>query len=301
MTAGLHLVLSADATRSSGAGHAMRLAVLGEAWARAGGTVSATGQIDLPFVAERYQRLGITLGPDRRPTDLMVVDTYDSAARFRATQTGGIGTKVLVDDLGVDVPPAFDAVWNPNAYGNPAMYHQFAGAVLTGPDCLAVRDDLPRWHEGGKEIVVSVGGGEPPPEVTNAFRQLAHLAPEHRFGMTGDWAPDGWRTIPRAELWTAAAGARHLITAAGTTVWEAAAVGVPVVLLMIAENQRLVYRWARDAGVPGLNATLIDAEFLAHQLRALIGVACALPPVANGAHRVVERLVQLVRAARSGR
>jgi hypothetical protein len=135
--------------------------------------------------------------------------------------------------------------------------------------------------------------------VVAALSLLAELATADRFGITGDWGPSHWRRISPSRLWTEAAAARQLVTAAGTTVWEAAVVGIPVVLLMTAANQRLVYRWARDAGIPGLNALLVDPEFLAHQLRALLDVPAQLPRVENGVNRVVQRLAQL--AGREGR
>ena len=293
--AGRVLVLRADATASVGAGHAMRLAVLGDTWVKAGGTVRLCGRLEIPFVVDRYRRLGIV--PEDRDAaegDVLVVDTYESGARFRATQAAGVGVRLLVDDFGVDVAPGFDAVWNPNGPGDHAIYRHFGGAIFSGADYLAVREDLPRWRGGSGEVAVSLGGGRPPTMVLDAFERLAEMFPEQPFSATGNWAPPRWRRISADRLWDDVVGAKQLLTAAGTTVWEAAAVGIPVGLLMIADNQRLVYRWARDAGAPGINTTLLDAEFLAHQLRSLIGVACALPRVENGTPRLIEGLMALV-------
>lgn len=296
---GRTLVLRADATATIGAGHAMRLAVLAETWLTRGGAVALCGRIEVPFVVERYAALGIA-AVDREAVegDVLVVDTYESGARFRATQVAGVAIRVLVDDFGVDVAPGFDVVWNPNGTAESTMYRQFGGAVFAGTEYLAVRDGLPAWRGGGEEIVVTMGGGRPPSVVLEAFHRLAELFPEQPFAATGQWAPSRWRRIEADRLWHDVATARQLISAAGTTVWEAAAVGVPVGLLMIADNQRLVYRWARDAGAPGINTTLLDAEFLAHQLRSLIGVACPLPKVTNGTSRLVDGLLPLAAAGR---
>ncbi len=292
--AGRSLVLRADATASVGAGHAMRLAVLAETWVGAGGEVTVCGRLEIPFVVERFARLGLT-AEDRGTTecDVLVVDSYESGARFQATQSLGAGIRVLVDDFGVDVAPGFDVVWNPNGTREPAMYRRFGGTVFAGPEYLAVRSDLPPWRGGSSEIVITLGGGRPPAVVVEAFAQLADMVPDQPFAATGTWAPSHWRRVDPAALWTEVVAAKQLLTAAGTTVWEAAAIGVPVGLLMIAENQRLVYRWARDAGAPGINTTLLDADFLAYQLRSLITVACALPPVTNGTGRLVEGLMAL--------
>ena len=85
-----------------------------------------------------------------------------------------------------------------------------------------------------------------------------------------------------------------MVTAAGATAWEGAMVGIPMVVVAIAENQRLNYRWARNCGLPGANALLVDAEFLAHQLRALIPAAMIAPPLTNGAGRVANELARLL-------
>ena len=296
-SAGRTLVIRADATASVGAGHAMRLAVLSETWLESGGTVRLCGRVEIPFVIARYQRLGI-VAEDRETAegDVLVVDTYESGARFRATQATGFGLRVLVDDFGVDVAPGFDVVWNPNGASDRKMYRHFGGAILSGVDYLAVREDLPRWRGGSTEIAISLGGGRPPAMVIEAFDRLAEMFPDQPFAATGTWAPQRWRRIAADRLWDDVVEAKQFLTAAGTTVWEAAAVGVPVGLLMIADNQRLVYRWARDAGAPGINTTMLDAEFLAHQLRSLIGIACALPRVANGTPRLVEGLMTLALA-----
>lgn len=291
------LMLRADATASVGAGHAMRLAVLAETWLEAGGEVSVCGRLEIPFVVERFARLGLAAEDgDVTECDVLVVDSYETGARFRATQSTGAGIRVLVDDFGVDVAPGFDVVWNPNGTREPAMYRRFGGTVFAGPEYLAVRSDLPQWRGGSAEIVITLGGGRPPGIVTEAFEQLAAMVPDQPFAATGTWAPARWRRIEAAGLWADVVAAKQLLTAAGTTVWEAAAVGVPVGLLMIADNQRLVYRWARDAGAPGINTTLLDADFLAYQLRSLIAVACALPRVTNGTGRLVEGLMAMAPA-----
>ena len=296
------LVLVADATARIGAGHAMRLGTLGAAWKRAGGSVRAVGRVEIGFVRDRYAALGIEIG-DADPVagDVLVVDSYDAAVRFRWSQLPAPALRILVDDgIGGDIPPGFGVVWSPNAYASAASYRGYAGVVLAGTEYLAIRGDIPRWIQPRNgEILVSLGGGRPSRVLVEAMSILDELAGAERFAATGDWAPAGWRRVAPEDLWSAAVSARQLVTAAGSTVWEAASMGIPVVLLMTADNQRQVYRWCRDAGVPGLNALLVDAEFLAHQLRALLAVPSALPPVTDGSDRVVSRLRELVALRRA--
>jgi hypothetical protein len=291
---GLRLVCRADATAAVGAGHAIRLATLGEAWAAAGGEVTFAGELALPFVRCRVERLGFRV-ESRAPAeaDLLVVDSYDLAVR---QPSPGAAVNVLVDDLGGMVPAGFDAVWNPSAYPAGARYPEFAGPVITGPDSIAIRADLPTWHQNGQtEIVVTLGGGTPPEPIQEALARLSPSSGAESFGITGSWAPPGWRSIPPDELWCAAERARVLVTAAGTTVWEAATFGIPAVVLRTAENQRFVYRWAREAGVPGLDTRRAEPDTLARRLAATLPAARALPPLTNGAPRVAERLARLVR------
>lgn len=289
------LVIRGDATTWAGAGHVMRLLALAAAWRERGGEVVLVGCVSLPFVARRLLALGVRRSdaPGAEGA-VMVTDSEDATIRFRGAEAGRYQLRVLVDDEGGEIPPGYDVVWNPNPYGRPDLYTGYTGGVLTGPDVVPLSELLPRWEPGPRgETFVSVGE-TPPAGIREALEILAELQPEERFAIAGEWAPGGWRRVPTGELWTEASKARRLVTDAGPTVWEAAAVGIPVVLLQVAESQRLVYRWARDAGVPGLNAGLIDAEFLAHQLQALLPAARALPAIHNGARSVAECLEHLL-------
>ncbi|MFN0181430.1 MAG: hypothetical protein ACKVZ0_21685 [Gemmatimonadales bacterium] len=300
VASGLRMILRADATRAIGAGHAMRLATLGAAWRAAGGEVVAVGDHAIGFVAAHYRDLGIAVhseGPG--PSDVLVVDSYDPGIRFHHAQPLEGTVRVLLDDLGGAVPAGFDVVWNPNPYGGPDRYPEFAGYVLSGSDYLAIRPDVPAWIRERDEVVVSIGGTAPDGALRDALVQLAPLVPNERLAIVGDEGLPGWRTIEPTRFWSEASGAKALVTAAGGTVWEAAVSGIPVVVLQIVDNQRFGYRWVRDAGVPGINALLVDGDFMAHQLRALIPAARPLPPLENGAHRVVASLARLARARRA--
>lgn len=288
------LVLRVDAGAEIGAGHAMRLLALAEAWRARGGSVRLVGTIGIEFVADRAATIGIA--PESGPLtsgDVLIVDTNDPAERHRAAREGGFGTRVLVDDLGGPVPAGYDVVWNPNPYGIAALYPDFAGRVLTGPGVVPLRTELPSWAgPGDGSTVLSMGGGTPTRGVIDALHRLARLLPRERFQVAGRWGPRRWPTVDPGGLWSAASRASRLVTAAGTTTWEAAAVGVPVVLVQLADNQRLVFRWARDCGVPGVDATVLDGEKLARQLSRLLPLARPLPPLTGGAGQVVAELCQ---------
>ena len=293
---GRRMVLAVDATAAVGAGHAMRTAALAAGWRGLGGEVVAMGRIDLPFVARRYEDLGIPIDPCADPTcDVLVVDRYDPDAREAMAAGPFAPLKVLVDDLAEAVPAGFDVVWNPNPYASVELYSSFGGRILAGSQFVALRDDLPKWRKRlDGDVIVTLGGGRPRQTMINALALLFKLMPAERFAVTGDWAPPGARQVDPDHLWAEAIEAKCLVTAAGGTTWEAAAVGVPMVVVVVAENQRLVYRWARDCGVPGVNALGLDRDHLAHQLRALIPAAMIAPPLVNGAGRVARELARLL-------
>jgi hypothetical protein len=298
---GLQLVVRADATAGVGAGHVMRQAALAHAWRRAGGEARVVGEIALDFVRARLAELGIPVGgAEGLAGDILVVDSYDPAVRARAGSEGRAGIRVLVDDLGGAVPSGFDLVWHPAPNAGRELYPGFTGRFLGGAEFVPVRDDLASWRpDGGDLTAVSLGGGRPPGGMAGALRELSRLAPDRPFAITGDWAPRGWRRLPPPRLWAEAARAARLVTAAGTTAWEAAVVGVPVILLQLHHNQRRVYAWGRDAGVPGLSALLLDAELLGRQLAALLDWARPLPPLTAGAGRVAAALADELRRRRA--
>lgn len=299
MTNGRRLRLVVDATPVTGAGHAMRLATLAEAWMARGGRVETVGNLGLDFVARRYREIGIGDAESAASgADVLVVDSYDPGIRFQAAQEAEPALRVLVDDVGCQVPNGFDVVWNPNPYGSAAFYPGFVGRVLSGSDWVPIREGLPPWRQVRDEVVVALGGGLAARQVLLALAQLAELMPEQAFAIPGPAPSARWRAVAPEAFWRETAGAKALVVAAGATVWEASLVGIPVITLQTADNQRLVYRWTRDAGVPGLNAMMVDADFLAHQLRALLPAARPVPVVPNGARRVAAELAALADARR---
>ena len=299
--AGRRMVLAVDATVAVGAGHAMRVLTLASAWRNLGGEAVAVGRIDLPFVARRYQDLGVTVQPGGDPTgDVLVVDRYDAVHRRTLGADNGSPFKVLVGDLPEAVPTGYDLVWNPNPYGSAALYPGFSGQVLAGAGFIAIREGLPKWQKRlDGDVIVTLGGGVPDQAMIRSFALLARLMPAERIAIAGHWAPPGCRAVSPDRLWAEAEAGKCLVTAAGGTAWEAAAVGIPMVVVAIADNQRLAFQWARSSGVPGADAQSVSGESLAHQLRALIPAAMIAPALANGAGRVAAELARLVTSGRA--
>jgi spore coat polysaccharide biosynthesis predicted glycosyltransferase SpsG len=315
----LDLLLRADATPDVGAGHVMRCATLAHAWrARQGGAARVWGTVTIPFVSRRLAELGVEVaarpGAPRRRV-VVVVDSYDDAVRAECAAVAGARLRVLVDDVGEMVPAGYDAVWNPNPFGAPALYPRFAGAVLAGPECVPVRPDLPSWHAADprrgaapERAAVVLGGGDAGRTLAPALERLADRCPELRFVGVGSTVPDGWERVDAHTLWAdVARRCGRVLTAAGSSLWEAAFVGIPTAVVVIAANQRAGGAWVAGAGVPVVDATphldpaartlpTPDVEELADALTSAIRRATPLPRLVNGAPSVAAEIVRLASA-----
>jgi UDP-2,4-diacetamido-2,4,6-trideoxy-beta-L-altropyranose hydrolase len=298
------LVIRADANPENGAGHVMRCAALAEAWHKAKlGPVSIRGTLSLAFVQERVRAACIEMVSytDEVPQNaILLVDSYDQ--RDRVWGAGAAGAcRVLVDDLGEPVPVGFDVVWNPNAYGSRDLYPDFAGTTITGPDAVAIRDDLSMWRgSGSRAVSVVLGGGRIGENLRRALEQLSERFPDIVFKGSGEWVPRRWDRLDPLNLWDEVAVCSRLITAAGSTVWEAAACGIPVSVIRTAPNQCELYKWATASGVPGLQVEpTTSSDDIADALERAIMRATPLPRLSNGAPKVAEAIMKV--AARSTR
>jgi UDP-2,4-diacetamido-2,4,6-trideoxy-beta-L-altropyranose hydrolase len=289
------LVVRADASASLGAGHVMRCLTLAEQWLELGGRAECWGKVDLRFVRRRADVLDVPIVT--RPTgegSVLLVDVYDESERLSLAGANLARRCVLVDDLGSHVPTSYDAVWNPNAYGSADLYGAFGGEVIVGVDCVPIRRGLPRWAPNGAGAI-SCGGGEVPPQLRAALSQLpVALAMPHGWSV-GAFAPPGWRRADQDDTWSDLRHAAWLITAAGSTVWEAAAVGIPVAVVVFAENQALVGEWAIRNGAPVIDVrNRTDTSDIVTELASKVSEVRPLPRLKSGADQVVRRLLQLL-------
>jgi spore coat polysaccharide biosynthesis predicted glycosyltransferase SpsG len=295
--ANVDLVVAADATPSTGAGHAMRCAALAVAWQRMGlGQMWFTGEITIPFVRDHLRMVGVIVddAPASSTPRVLVVDTYDAAKRYQFAQWHGFSVRVLVEDVGGSLPAGYDIVWNPNPYGHAGLYSGFTGSLIAGHQFVPLRPDLPRWEYAATGWTgIMLGGGEITASVLEVVTALPARDSESRFAGVGDWVPSSWQSVESRNPWAWLARCDRLVTASGTAVWEAAYVGVPVVVLKTASNQKFVLEWARRGGVPTLNMLAGSGSLqLTEALRRVLPSARPLPHVANGSERVARTLHQ---------
>ncbi len=293
------LLLRVDATPAIGAGHGMRMAALAAAWQAAGiGPVRCAGILSIPFVRERFDALGILPEPARTPVpagSVLVVDSYDAESRETGAACGAAGLRALVDDGNGAVPTGYDVVWWPAPFGDAARYSDASVHVITGPEAVPLRAGLPGWQpaESGR-TAITLGGGEVPEILAEAMTRLGEGAWWTAFSATGGWVPERWHRIAPARLWSSVVQCDRLMVAGGVSALEAAAVGIPAAVIAFADNQYPTLEWARQAGVPAVDAiAAASRDALAASLEQALRAARPLPHLSDGSARVAAQLATL--------
>ena len=272
----------------------MRCACLAEAWLdQRMGDVCLWGEVALEFVAKRLSGLAVEVLRARPPFDdsILVVDTYDQRIRQEVLQLPAPRLLVLVDDLGHWLP-GYEVIWNPNAYPSEDLYHGFRGRLVT--QRVPIRLGLPHWEPRSESVAVALGGGAQSSVLIRAINMWKERAHARIVAPAVAWTPPEWPSVTAEMMWTEFTTCARLLTGAGTTVWEAAAVGIPSCVVVTASNQVLIGRWATANGAPVIDATSCDSvPELAEQIAVGLSQATVLPGIENGTAEVADLLARL--------
>jgi UDP-2,4-diacetamido-2,4,6-trideoxy-beta-L-altropyranose hydrolase len=317
------LVLRADAGPAIGAGHVVRCSALGEAWVHAGGRAVVLGRSlpVAPLVAGLEHRDvsgpgGAALAADAADLGAaaIVVDTYDFGPADLAAVVGVAPTLHVVD--GPWAGPFGVALLNQNLaassadYAAPASTELLLGApyvLLRG--AIALRTPRVRSVDVG-EVVVTFGASDPlrlGPPVAAAV--AAALPAAHVTLLVGPLAGPATSSgafevvVDPGDVGAVLDAADLVVTAAGSTCWEAARLGVPMVAVVIADNQVAVAEGivAHDLGevvsTPDLEVVTATTCALAADgpRRADLAVRGPLVIDGRGAERVVATLSDAAR------
>lgn len=317
------VAIRCDATRSGGVGHLVRQLALIEELVGRGHRVSVHGSIEVPWGAEQLRVRGLAGEPVpddaafvaaclRRAVDVVMIDGYGFDAELgTALTSAGVSVAAMVDgefgrhhraqlyvdqNLGAEPPQDPEGRW------------------LVGPDYVLLRDVVRSRrgaslaHNQPPRILVVFGGtdayrGAPVltelllstgvPVAVTAVAATPDLAAE----LTSHSAGPG-QTLevvgPQDDLPGLALSCDAAVSAAGSTVWEFACLGIPTGLVCVTDNQLLGYTAAtEDLCLPLGHLEVLRGDDEArssarHALRSLILDRAARLSRAASARRIVD-------------
>lgn len=245
------LCIRADTGEKIGVGHVMRCLALAQAWQDRGGEVVLVSQNLPDALRHRLESEHISLR-DGIPatTAFVVLDGYHFKPADHQTikQTGH--KLMIVDDLADSDLSAADLVLNHNAYASPTMYpgqRSLCGSRFT----LLRREFTSRTPKvipdtEARSVLITMGGSDPRNDTLAVLNQLTPFTGLRKIVLAGAANPHvkSLRAIPNVELHVNPPDVPAImqqadlaITAAGSTCWELAALGVPMLVKVIADNQ----------------------------------------------------------------
>jgi UDP-2,4-diacetamido-2,4,6-trideoxy-beta-L-altropyranose hydrolase len=273
------LVIRTDASATIGVGHAMRCLALAEAWIELGGRVLlATTEMPVT-IAERFERTGCRVGMIKTTEDAAVL-IRDLGARFAIIDGYHLGPDdqaalartgarlLVIDDRGESATKEAAVVLNQNASASAELYQGLDAKLLLGTQYTLLRREFraaAAQHstpEVARRLLVSFGGSDPAnvtPRVIEAVAPLEGLDVLVVAGVANPHAAE--LRVPadaRATIRIVASVddmAAHMkwaelaVVAAGSTCWELATCGVPMIAVAVAENQLAITESLGELGI----------------------------------------------------
>jgi UDP-2,4-diacetamido-2,4,6-trideoxy-beta-L-altropyranose hydrolase len=272
------LLIRADASTRLGAGHAMRCFALAKAWQKTGGRVTFAMSEALPGMRERFRNEGVQLEyvspeagskEDAKQTGALaerigarwtVVDGYQFAPDYvRQIRDSGLRVLVLDDDARFSEYCA-DVILNQNPGADEQMYGQRRGytRLLLGADYALLRPEFLAASQHREtspvayRVLVCMGGSDPENVTETAMQAVADIGGEiETTVVVGSGNPHHQQLCALADIMPGVRIERSptnmadlmreadtAISAAGSTCWELAYLGVPMILTVLASNQQ---------------------------------------------------------------
>jgi len=274
------LLIRADAGPRIGAGHLLRCVALAQAWRREGGEAAIASRCQAEPLRRRVETAGVELVPlagvelhpadpretldiaARRGPAWIVLDGYQfDPAYQRCLRTAG-HRLLIIDDTAHQ--PAYEAeiLLNQNLGAEALAYQTSLGTKrLLGPRYALLRTEFQEWRDRRREIrvkarrlLVTLGGSDPENVTLKVIHALNQVPECEARIVIGPSNPHTDALVHAAKLagpecallrdvadmpammgWADAA-----VSAAGSTCWELAFMGVPSLVVVVAENQRSV-------------------------------------------------------------
>ena len=248
---------------------------------------------------------------------LAVLDGYTFGASQQATLTDA-GIRVLtVDDYAHATAYPVRWILNQNVYAAAGMYAGTKARLLLGPSFALLRDEFLPWiawkrsiPQRARKILITIGGSDPDNASERILQSLAFLERKgkdkdlevvlvvgggnphlSKLQAASELCPvpvrivQSVRDMPALMAWADVA-----ISGAGVTTYELCYMGLPSLLLIIAENQRRIAESLGQSGV-AVNAGTsreFHPESFASQLQALIESPQRRQAMSQGARELVD-------------
>jgi UDP-2,4-diacetamido-2,4,6-trideoxy-beta-L-altropyranose hydrolase len=269
------LLIRADASAAIGSGHVMRCLALAQAWQERGGRVCLATRLLPETLKRRWDEEQMETrelaesNDDARETielareigaDWMVLDGYQFDTKFQRFIKNAGMRLLVVDDDGCARNYVADLILNQSPGATPDMYpsRDSQPTLLLGTRFALLRREFlrARWPSRShasraQNLLVTLGGADPHnctrtvleaialiDDLTTVAivgpsnpraRELEQLAQRAGVRITIRQSP---RDIPELMAWADLA-----VSAAGTTCWELAFMGVPMLQVVLADNQ----------------------------------------------------------------
>jgi UDP-2,4-diacetamido-2,4,6-trideoxy-beta-L-altropyranose hydrolase len=278
------------------------------------------------------------VGPALRSgSTLAVLDGYSFGAREQAALSDAGIRVMMVDDYGHATDYPVQCVLNQNAYATPEMYTRTKAdtRLLLGSGYALLRDEFLPWMgwkrsitDRARRILITVGGSDPDNASEQILRSFEcfNRKDDHRDDPRNDhrdlevvlvvgggnphWdallavsqrCPVPVRLVRSVQDMPALmAWADVAIAGAGVTSYELCYMGLPALLLVVAENQRLIAERLAQLGI-AVNAGTpreLSGEVLVRELQALIESSERRRAMSQQARELVDGLgSERVRAA----
>jgi UDP-2,4-diacetamido-2,4,6-trideoxy-beta-L-altropyranose hydrolase len=269
------------------------------------------GEPGSPGDAERTRDATRRLG-----ADWLVLDGYHLSREFEQRARSSEGVRLLVVDDGYAEYSRADLILNQNLHASPELYPSTGPQtrLLLGPRFALLRREFWGWQgrtrsvpEVGRRILVTLGGSDPENVTLKVIRALDRVrvsgieavavlgaANPHRDAVTAAVQRSAMPVELRVDVTDMAeliAWADVAVAAGGTATWERAVLGLPSLVLILAENQRRLAEASEEAGVGrnlGVGAVLDEAAIartlleLVHDHEARASMARRGPELVDG-------------------
>jgi UDP-2,4-diacetamido-2,4,6-trideoxy-beta-L-altropyranose hydrolase len=298
---GPFVALRADGGTTLGGGHIVRCLALGRALREAGARPHLFANLEAKPLLAGLDRGGLPVrfvgpGPEALlaafdavadPIAALVIDHYDWAAAEEARFRGIVGMIAAIDDL-ANRPHDCDILIDQNAGRVSADYERLVPVHcerLIGPRYALLRPEfasarttaLARRASVAREgrILVSLGLTDVGGVTSRVVTVLREAGVEAYLDVVlGPIAPSlpslSASAVPNLQLHVAPPNIPALmtnsdlaVTAAGSTTWERCALGLPGVMLILADNQRAAAKAVSEAGAGFACEADADADLIA--------------------------------------